>query len=304
MNNKDNIGRCALLWKRNYTIVSYGFTLIELLVVIAIIAILAAVLLPVLNSAKVRAQSVQCMANLRQLNTAWKMYAGDNNGMFPPNEQGSGNANYIGWVQGYFDYNGGGNGQTDDTNTFLLVGSPTATLGPFLQNPGVYKCPADMSRQFGTAGSPRVRSYSMSQAVGPGTNGATGQGIWLPYPTYKVFIKESEVINDLAPSDLWVFLDEDPDSINDGAFAFVMPARPTNTAWKDMPAKYHGNCCSFTFADGHVEIHKWLNPGQIFDPTYTTTLNPNATYSKPGDQDIIWVAKHTSAFSNGQPLPY
>jgi prepilin-type processing-associated H-X9-DG protein len=114
-------------------------------------------------------------------------------------------------------------------------------------------------------------------------------------------VKESQLANP-APTDLFVFLDEHPDSVNDGAFAVQMPSSSQATEWIDVPAKSHGNCCPVTFADGHVEIHKWLNPGNIPNVTYKS-LSKNGIYEL-GDPDILWMAKHSSARSDGTPLPY
>ncbi len=289
-----------------------AFTLIELLVVIAIIAILAAVLLPVLNAAKIRAQNTESASNLRQLVQAWLMYASDNNGYYVYNGEGQQSDNFIAWVQQWLDYSGGGPGGTDDTNVTLLT---TCMLSPYLQNPAVFKSPLDLSKQFGASGQPRNRSYSMNSAIACYTN-LLGTGVgnnWVntsptPAPGYfTAFIKESQVINRPDPSDLWVFLEEHPDSINDGSFAVKMPTTVLSTEWVDVPAK-NGNVCPFAFADGHVEIHKWLFPGQIPNVLYTTLVKtglPAEGGIGQGDPDVLWVAKRTTVYSEpNQNLPY
>lgn len=286
-----------------------GFTLIELLVVIAIIAILAALLLPALSYAKQQAQGVKCMSNMRQLTYGFLQYTADFNGYFPVNDESltaasdaNGNA-VLAWVEGWLDYNGA----PDDTNTTLLSAATNSMVGPYIKSPGVFRCPADPSCNYGSSGTPRVRSVSMNQAIGPNQYGTitppsgTPQGYWLPSSTYNVFLKESDV---RAPANIWLLLDEHPDSINDAAFAFQMPSNPKSTEWIDVPAKYHANACGFTFLDGHAVIHKWQSPQAIPNVTFTQ-MSPNVARGYViGDTDILWVGSHTTTRIDGGPLPF
>jgi prepilin-type N-terminal cleavage/methylation domain-containing protein/prepilin-type processing-associated H-X9-DG protein len=271
-----------------------GFTLIELLVVIAIIAILASMLLPVLSKAKTKTQGIYCLNNLKQITIAWKMYPDDNRNIFPPNEDNQTG----GWVRGWLTYDG----STDNTNVQFLVNPQYAKLGPYTKSPTVYKCPADMSRSLGRRGDPRVRSISMSQAIGPDNAGTSRppRGQWLPAPPFKVYVKETDIVEP-APVNLWVMVDEHPDSINDGGFGVQMPRTASDTRWVDVPAKYHNGACGFSFADGHAEIHKWLRPNAIPNVTY---VGLSGLINTPSNPDVLWVAKRTSCYVNGTPLPY
>ncbi len=259
--------------------VSVAFTLIELLVVIAIIAILASALLPALSRAKVKAQSVACMNSRRQLGLAWLMYADDSGEKLP----------------GAFDWVGGGLSYDlnnyDNTNIANLL---NGALGPYAKSYAIYKCPADQSQGNFTGGGgqvrvPRVRTTSMSQAFAP-----YGQG-WVT-DNYRHYTKLASLIAP-PPVSLWVFIDENPDSINDAAFAVLMPppTLPGTTCWQDGPTvSPHSGACGFAFADGHSEIHKWVDPRTLgMKTTYSGSFNYGRVQS--GNRDIVWMQQRTTA---------
>ena len=250
-----------------------GFTLIELLTVVATIVILATLLLPILTKAKDKAHRTTCLSNLRQLGIAWALYADDNQGLlvesYPVNNPDA-------WVQGDMT-------KPNEACDADLIRS--GKLFHYNQSVAIYHCPNDSGALVGGKQIPTVRSYSMNCFMG-----ARDLRIG-PIPSTAVnyvsfYAKDSDIPR---PDQMWVLLDEDERSINDGFFV----NRLDDYMWGNLPASYHNGACGFTFGDGHAEIHKWKGSKIQAPVRYNNNLPLNVA---AGDSwmDARWMAENTT----------
>ena len=298
-------GGYGLRWKRESG--ARGFTLIELLVVIAIIAILAAMLLPALAMAKRKAQAMLCLANQKQISSAALMYANDNNDSLVP----------IGSLAYQPGLNGNPGSMSADPltdpqlqpggrlaqfcpgdlqNTSMTAGHyytnwiRAGLIYPYVQNPGVYKCPADLSRcPYGaspTFATDSERTYSGNCFMG-------GMEWWNPNnvnpPPGKLFKKQTD-LRSPGPADIWYFVEENPASIDDCYFA-LDPANPN--LWYNSPAVLHGFSSVLSFGDGHAQIHKWTDNNMIHDINPQTLPGCNVP-ADPRSSDLAWFLSVTT----------
>ena len=278
-----------------------GFTLLELLVVIGIIAILASMLGVALAKAKANARAAGCLNNLRQMQLAWQAYADDNADYVPPNptstvdQWGQPAPAWVADNMAYETEPGMATWFPESTNTALLIAPGPGHLGPYVPAPGVFKCPSDRSWiLLGGSRWPRVRSYTMNQAIGFYDPVEVVEG-------WSTVMGRTSDVTVPGPADLCVFVDTAEDSVFNGLFPFSpLPAFlwAGRHEWMALPGARHDRRGILSFVDGHVEFRRWTDPALLGPSLRRPGLNVPTTDLR----DLTWFSHHATSL-NGALFP-
>ncbi len=268
-----------------------AFTLLELLVIAGVLTLLGLTLLPALARTAPGSRNFQCLNNHRQMCAAWRMYADDNRDRIVyASDDGTGTANpqnQFAWTLAHLDLS-----PNNRANWDITADITQRPLWPYTgRNAAVYRCPSDPSFVVvsGVA-RPRVRSIAMNLYLG-GFAGTSGG--WSSVAASRIFLKNTEFTAP-GPAKTFVFTDARTDAINWGNFFTDMtgysPSNPALYQFQDYPGILHDSGCSFSFADGHTEIHRWTDPRT----TVPLGVSPGPTTSSPANSDIAWLQDHAT----------
>jgi len=252
---------------------SRAFTLIELLVVVAIIAILASFLLPALGKAKEAGKAAHCRGNEKNLILAWMMYHQDNDDkIVGAHDRGIRQGDWVGRKQNTSGRQTGPTAPIEDA----IRGLKDGLLWPYLNDHKVYHCVGD--RRDSPIKSRKVNQGKAwrSYAIPCSMNGP-------PYVANEAISKHSQL---KTPSTKYVFLEEETDvggNINWGGW--LLPY-PFTTSWHDPIAIRHGDKNCLAFADGHVELHRWLDPR-----TFRMSDGQTRGVSAPNSPDLKYMQR-------------
>ena len=251
-----------------------GFTAVELSVSMVLCGVLAALFFPAILKARRLMLSTGCLGQARQWAVALDLYANDHADRFPPNQDGFDVPLGQTWIQGWMGWSG-----PDCTNLNHLRNS---LLAPYAMSVAPWKCPSAGPVRMAHGKVTKVRSYSL--------NGFLGS----PFaPTNATAFRNRSDLGTVSPSRLLAFVEERPETINDGTFTLqrdFQPARPALWTLRDQPAVHHQGSGNLTWVDGHAETHRWLAIPEV--------ALRRSEHPAPRNPDVLWLHQHATGRSH------